>query len=72
MEKMKEMVGVALFTFVVAAIVMWSCNSTPLIQVSNHTRDTVACATEETDWVMVPASHPACASVTNAEVEWVP
>lgn len=70
--ELKEVLAVVASSLAVVLVLIWSCNSTPVIQVSNYTHETVACATEETDWVMVPASHPACASVTNAEVEWVP
>lgn len=70
--ELKEVLAAVATSLAVVLVVIWSCNSTPMVQVSNHTRETVACATEETDWVMVPASHPACASITNAEVEWVP
>lgn len=72
MERMKEMVGVALFAFVIAAIVMWSCTSTPVVQKSHATKQVVACACEDTNWAMVSVvDHPACKDINQAEVEWV-
>lgn len=68
---MKDFVMATVCGAVLAGILIWGWESTPVVQKSYSTGKVIACATKDTDWEMVDGDHPACRDITTAEVEWV-
>lgn len=69
---MKEILGAVVVVGLVG-IALWSYASVPVVQVSNRTKQVVACASKDTQWEMRPATDPVCVEIAKgtADVEWV-